>query len=803
MEKQIAEEMTNNEASGAEDASNVARTPLPLPLPIRENAASVSIPSPLTRLIGREHEKQAITDLLQRDGVRLLTLTGPGGVGKTRMAIEIASDLAGSWEDSVRFVPLAAVTDPALVGDRIAGAIGLQRSGGRRTRELLIAALRDRETLLVLDNFEHLLAASPLLTDLLEHCPRLRLLVTSRTLLRVAGEHAAPIRTLDLPDPALNSSFEALAETAAVQLFAERARAVSPTFALTRETAPQVAGICRRVDGLPLAIELAAARVTHLPPAELSERLERRLPLLTGGDRRNDRHRTLRAAIAWSHDLLSADGQALFRKLAVFNGGFTLDAIEAVARTASADLTDAILDEVAALVDASLLVYEIDAAGSPPYRMLETIREFAADQLAASGDEPETRHAHAAFFLNFAEQRAPAPFMPDEGPRIVELAAEYANLHAALEWLAANDDVAFVRLAAALSWYWCVHGGAYNGRAWLELALARATTLPALRAKIAFAYGIVLLLLGDGQSAEQFARESYELAQSAGDTACAVQALVGLGLIAHAGGAYDDATAALQQALAQVRSIDDPRLAATLASGALSNLGDAALIQNQFSEAGVFYEEGLAKQQEAGYTRGVAQSWLDLSEVARKQGEPARAFARLREALMLAWRHGETRILLDALEASAIMAVIVNRHADAAHLFAAADRQRGATGIARWLPRLRANYEEAVVAAHAALSETVHEEASAAGRAWSLEQAVTAAIELTAVPVVRLSPREIEVARLLVAGKTDREIAEALFISVRTVEHHVARILAKLGVRTRTAAASAAAGLVDSHANQI
>jgi predicted ATPase/DNA-binding CsgD family transcriptional regulator len=796
MEKRIVEQMTNDAASGAEDSPILAPTLLPLPLPSRENAAPVSIPTPLTRLIGREHEKQAIANLLQRDGVRLLTLTGPGGVGKTRMAVEIASDFADSWEDGVRFVPLAAVTDPALVGNRVAAAIGLQRSGGRRLRELLIAALRDREMLLVLDNFEHLLAASPLLTDLLEHCPRLRVLVTSRTLLRVAGEHATPIRTLDLPDPALDSSFEALAETAAIQLFAERARAVSPTFALTPETAPHIASICRRVEGLPLAIELAAARVNQLPPAELSERLDRRLPLLTGGVGRNDRHRTLRAAIAWSHDLLSADGQTLFRKLAVFNGGFTLDAVEAVAQTSSADLTDAILDGIAGLVDASLLVYEIDAAGSPPYRILETIREFAADQLATSGDEPATRRAHAAFFLNFAEQRAPAPFMPDEGPRIGELAAEYANLHAALDWFFANDESSFARLAAALSWYWCVHGGAYNGRTWLELALARETMLPVLRAKIAFAYGIVLLLLGDGARAEQFARESHELARSAGDTAGAVQALVGVGLIAHAGGAYDRATAALQEALAQAQTIDDPRLAATLASGALSNLGDSALIQNQLSEADVFYQAGLAKQQEAGYTRGEAQSWLDLSEVARKQGDLARAFARLREALLLAWRHGETRILLDALEASAIMAMLVDRPADAARLFAAADRQRATSGIARWLPRLRANYEDAVAAAHASLTQTAHADASAAGRALSLEQAVTAAIKLTAAPVVRLTPREIEVVRLLVVEKTDREIAEALFISVRTVEHHVARILGKLGVRTRTAAASAAAHLI-------
>ena len=329
--------------------------------------------------------------------------------------------------------------------------------------DALATALRDTESLLLVDNFEHVVEATPLLTHLLAHCPRLRLLVTSRTLLQVAGEYAFPVSPLAVPDPEGGSSIEDVAGSPAVQLFAERASAVDPAFALTESTAPSVVDICRRLDGLPLAIELAAARLTHLSLPTLRERLERRLPLLTGGGSRPDRHRTLRDAISWSYDLLNEEEQDLLCRLAVFAGGFTLEAAEVVNREARRETRDvrreneelahvsrlashvSTLDVIASLVDKSLVSLSGRHPRAPSgngtrYTMLETIREFAAERLAASGEDVPPRRAHAAYFLTFAEQHAVVPFLPDDGRRLAELAAEDANLRAALTWLAAHGE---------------------------------------------------------------------------------------------------------------------------------------------------------------------------------------------------------------------------------------------------------------------------------------------------------------------------------------------------------------------------
>lgn len=470
------------------ETSHVAPLPRPMPSPQHEHL-TLRVPTPLTPLIGREREMATMQALLRApDGPRLLVLTGPGGVGKTRLAMAVAAAFGDIFADGVAFIPLAAIRDPALIPATIAQALGVPESGERVLTEQIAVFLAKRRLLLVLDNFEQVVEAGPLVGTLLSSCPHLTVLVTSRSRLRLTGEHLFPVTPLPVTE-------------AAVPLFVARAQAVQPHFRLTDENESTVAEICRRLDGVPLAIELAAAHIPVLPPGALLARLERRLPVLTGGPRDlPQRQQTMRDAIAWSYDLLAPREQALFRWLSVFSGGFSLDAADRVAGNITLDL-------LTSLVDRSLLLQTSASGDEPRFTMLETIREFGLDQLQAQGEGESAQQRHAEYFLALAEDAARNLRGREQIAQLARLEMERDNVRAALAWsLAAPEraDIA-LRLVEALHWFWFLRDHCSEGRRWLAGALSLAgsgTSTPA-RARALAADALLAIQQDDGERSKE------------------------------------------------------------------------------------------------------------------------------------------------------------------------------------------------------------------------------------------------------------------------------------------------------------
>ncbi len=775
----------------------------------------------LTALIGREADVTAIRKRLLQSESRLLTLVGPPGVGKTRLALQVAADVLDAFVDGVFVVALAPISDATLLPATIASTLGVQESGQQTPLERLKLYLRDRHMLLVLDNFEQILPAAPLLAELLTVCPSLKILVTSRAPLRIRPERQFPVSPLALPDLEHLPDVQTVSGYASITLFLERAQAVKPDFALTQESAPTVAALCTRLDGLPLAIELISARIKLLPPLALLERLYGRLMLQSDGLRDIEpRHRTLNNAIEWSYHLLNAEEQTLFRRLGVFVGGWTLDTAEAVCLDT---LRVNILDGLASLLDKNLIKQEAMSEGEPRFGMLETIREYALERLASNGELESLQQRHADYFLSLIAPPIRA-IQPKYKDRWDELEVEHPNLRAALTWsLKAEDQETGLRLALGLFQFWRARGHMSEGRHWFTrlLALPEKRIPPAQPNRIRRGWaleclGLLCIFQSDLDAAEPAFGQSLALFRELEDSVGIAELLGDHGYLFEGRGDYERANAYYQESLLLLREIGKP----DSISVALFLLGVLTHARGELRQARAYLEESLAILGEVkdSYVRSSVLSALARIEL--EQGNYAQSRINLVESVTNLWNMDERWRILPALELFAFLMEAERQELpdgydgllQSARLFGAVEALHESLSIGTTLFEQQF-IERGIANLRAQLDETTMAVAWAEGRAMTLEQAIAFALELTSKSVGttlfeqgnsevkagnrerehdKLTERELEVLRLVAAGHSNRQIANDLFLTLNTAKSHIHHIYGKLGVASRTQAVSRA-----------
>ena len=809
-----------------------------------------NLPATRSSFVGREREMLEVETELAM--TRLLTLTGAGGSGKTRLALEVARGLVGAYPDGVWLIELAPLSEEALVTKAVAEALKVPERSAEPLADTLVDVLRDRRLLLVLDNCEHLIEAAAGLVDrLLDSCPRVRILATSREVLGVEGEARWLVPPLSAPDPQEGtSSSEELEAYESVRLFVERARGRDPAFSLSQRNALAVAEICGRLEGIPLALELAAARVGTLSLEQIAERLEGSLELLTRGGRTSvPRQRTLKGTLDWSHDLLSEPERSVFRRLSPFAGGWTLEASEAV--TSSGGVAEGeVLDLLYGLAEKSLVVAEATGEGdSVRHRLLEPVRQYAREKLEESGEGEETRRRHAGFFLTLAEEAEPRLRGPRDREWLDRLEGEHDNMRAALSWALESEEVELaLRLGGALRMFWEAHGHMGEGRKWLEEALAKADRRASAAARIKALQALFWLTFDqrDHDRTQAIAQEAMELsAEVEIGSSLAASLRMMLAGPAWIRGDYERGKELLEESLSLSRGADDK----VMIVEALSQLASITDGLGDRARAKEIYEEGIALCREVGYTNLLPNFLLDLGYFLILEGDYERGAILNEEATVLCLEHGYRTRLNYALDNQGWAALLQGDHEQARSYYEESlvvsnelgDKMiasesldglaciSGARGEALRAGRLfgaaqALHVHEAVAFQHtpqeeawrqpyratarSQVGEAAWEEVLAQGRAMTLEEAIEYALsgEEPSAPAALpsttgrpppssvperprgLTSREVEVLGLVAEGLTNAQVAHRLFLSPRTVQRHLNSVFHKLGVSSRTAA---------------